>query len=64
MANELEIPVTGQMGYVVRGTGNRVVNGDNAESLGDEAITQMRSKKSSSASYDRDLLGRSSFKHM
>jgi hypothetical protein len=56
IADELEIPVAGQMGYVVRGTGNLVVHGDNAESLGDEAITQMRSKKSSSASYDRDSL--------
>jgi hypothetical protein len=55
MAYEFEILVAGQMRYVIRGTSNRVVNGDNTESLGDEAIAQMRSEKSGSAGNHGDL---------
>ena len=64
VTDELEILVTGQMPDVIRGTCNQVVYGDNSESLGDEAIAQVRSKKSRPTCHDRDFLGRSSLEHL
>jgi hypothetical protein len=51
------------MSNIIRGTGDQVVDGDDPKTFSDEAIGQMGSKKSRSASHDRYLLGRSSFKH-
>ena len=56
--DKVKVRVTCKMGNVIRGTGDVVVDSDDAEAFGEKAVGEMGAEESGGSGYNSDFLHR------